>query len=475
MRHPATFIILGVLSASLPLLAKDITVHGFVTNVKSATSFEIDDYKITRDNTPSINLEIPKGEESLASFKPEDIRVGSELEVTGDYDEESGDLKAKSVKVFFEDTRVVKRTALIEQIPSLARSGSGWVGDIRADGEKIHVLPTTSVTIKTNKSEQKKLRGEKEDAGGNNLNSLDEVNLDTFVHYEGMRQKNGVIEATKIEFQHAELDPGEAKLWRHSDPKIKEPNYSSLAPGKLTMPSCVYEFCTHYIVPSHEAQTYITHLGQSLIPQHQKELPADDPLKIPFQFYLVQEKSFNAVSYPNGLVLVNSGDFDVLQNEAQLAFVLAHEISHAVEKHAWEANQYHRKELIALRAGSVFVPYEGALGGNLAASAIKSAYLRSLENQADRVALEWMLAAGYDIREAPASWKAVSLKHGERPVDPIWGTHENKTMRRSYLMAELRNNYSDVDYSKLKVDSEQFHQVATIVKNLEDKKKAKVK
>lgn len=475
MRNLPIFIILSVLSASLPVTAKDITVHGFVTNVKSATSFEIDDYEITRDNTISIDLDIPKGEGSLTSFKTEDIRVGTELQVTGDYDEESGELKAKSIKMFLEDTRVVKRTALIEQIPSLVKSGSGWEGDIRADGEKIQVLPTTSVTLRPNKSEQKKLRGEGEHAEARNLSSLDAVNLETFVHYEGMRQKDGVIEATKIEFQHAELEPGEAKLWKHLEPKIKEPNYSSLTPGRLTMPSCVYEFCTHYIVPNHEAQSYITKLGQTLIPQHQKDLPADDPLKIPFQFYLVQEKSFNAVCYPNGLVLVNSGVFDVLQNEAQLAFVLAHEISHAIEKHGWEENQYHRKELIALRAGSVFVPYGGALGGDLTASAIKSAYARSLENQADRVALEWMLAAGYDIREAPASWKAVSLKHGAGLVDPIWGSHENKTMRRSYLMAELRNNYSDVDYSKLKKDSEDFHQVAGLVKNFEDKKKAKAK
>jgi len=475
MRHLSAFIIVGVLSMSPPLLAKDIIVHGYVTNVKSATSFEIDDYKITRDKILSIDLDIPKAEEARTSFKPEDIRVGAELEVRGDYDEESGELKAKSIRVFLEDTRVVKRTVLIEQIPSLVKSGSGWEGDIRADGEKIHVLPTTAVTLRPDKSEQKKLRREGEHAGVKNPSSLDVANLDTFVHYEGTRQADGVIEATKIEFQHAELEPGEAKLWKHSEPKVKEPNYSSLVPGELTMPSCVYEFCTHYIVPNQEAQNYITQLGQRLVPPHQRDLPAGDPLKIPFEFYLVQSKTFNAVSFPNGLVLVNSGVFDVLQNEAQLAFVLAHEISHAVEKHAWRANGYHRKELIALRAGGAFVPFGGALASEVAASAIKSTYIRSLENQADRVALEWMLIAGYDIREAPASWKAVSLKQGDGPVNPIWSSHENKTMRRSYLMAELRNNYSDVDYSKLKNDSEQFHQVAGIVKNLESKKKAKDK
>jgi beta-barrel assembly-enhancing protease len=475
MHQRFSFVVVAVLSVSLPLLAKDIAVHGFVTEVTSATSFELDDYKVTSKQDLKIDLDLPKGEKSLSSFKPEDIRVGTELEVSGDYDEQSGELKAKSIKVFFDDTRLVKRTALIEQVPSLTKSGSGWEGEIRADGEKIDVLPTTVVTIRPDKSEKKKLRSEGEHVEEKALISLDAVNLDTFVHYEGTRRPDGSIEAKTVEFQHAELEPGEEKLWKNLEPSIKDPNYSSLVPGELMMPSCVYEWCAHVIIPSQEVQNYITQVGLSLIPEHQKDLPADDPRKIPFRFYVVQAKNFNAVSYPNGLVLVNSGVFDVLQNEAQLAFVLAHEISHAVEKHAWRANEYHRKELIALRAGGAFVPFAGPLASDLTASAIKSAYVRSLENQADRVALEWMLTAGYDIREAPASWKAVSLKKKDGPVNPIWGSHDNNTMRRSYLMAELRNNYSDLDYSKLRKDSDQFHQVAKIVNDFEDKKKTKVK
>jgi predicted Zn-dependent protease len=99
--------------------------------------------------------------------------------------------------------------------------------------------------------------------------------------------------------------------------------------------------------------------------------------------------------------VVNSGVFDVLQNEAQLAFVLSHEISHAVERHAWEAHQYHRTELMALRVGGAFVPHGGSLMTNLFASGIQSQYARSLENQADRVGLEWM--RGLDKKGRPGN------------------------------------------------------------------------
>jgi Peptidase family M48/Domain of unknown function (DUF5666) len=456
---------------TLPVLAKEVTIHGFVTEVKSSTSFAIDDYKITRDNTLALEL---SGSEGIQppTFRAEDIRVGTELEIKGEYDEESGQLKAKSIKVFLGDAQRLKRTALLEQIPVLTRSGSGWEGEVRTDAERIRVLPTTAVTIKPNRSEREKQKGDvSREPTASPLASLDELNLDTFVRYEGTRKPDGSIDAVKIEFEHAELEPGEAKLWKKLEPEVKVPDYSSLVPGELKMRDCVYEFCEHQILPSKGAQEYIARIGESLIPAHQKELPVDDPLKIPFRFYLVKAKSFNAVAYPNGVVLVHSGVFDILQNEAQLAFVLAHEISHAVEKHAWEARHYHQKELMALRAGGAFVPFGGALVANLAVDSIQSQYARSLENQADRVGLEWMLAAGYDIREAPASWKALSLKKGDGPINPFWSSHDNKTTRRSYLMAELRNNYSSVDFSKLKTDSGEFHHVAQIVTELEVKKK----
>lgn len=457
-----------VLCLTLPLLAKEVTIHGFVTDVNSSTSFAIDDYKVTRDNALTFELSGAEGTQP-STFRAADIRVGTELEVKGEYDDASGQLTAQSIRVFLGDSQRLKRTALLE-LPVLTRNGLGWEGEVRADGERIRVLPATLVTIKPSKSEQKKLKGAASQESSP-LTPLDALNLDTFVRYEGTRTTEGKINAAKIEFEHGELEPGEAKLWKRLEPDVKAPDYSNFIPGQLKMHNCVYGFCEQEIVPSKEAQEYVARIGESLIPAHQKELPPDDPLKIPFRFFLVKAKSFNAVAYPNGVVLVHSGVFDILQNEAQLAFVLAHEISHAVEKHAWEARHYHQKELMALRAGGAFLPFAGPLATGLAADAIKNQYVRSLENQADRVGLEWMLAAGYDIREAPASWKALSTKKGDGPINPFWSSHDNKTTRRSYLMAELRNNYSDVNFSALKTDSEEFHRVARTVTQLEVKKK----
>jgi len=456
--------LLCVLFVSAAALCKDVTIHGFVTAINSPTSFEIDDYKVTRDQTVSLDLEKQQTDHPMDAFKPEDTRIGTELEIKGDYDEGSGELKARSIKVFSYDTLTVKRTALLEKLPSLTKDDAGWSGVIYADGQSIRVTPATAVSLKPNLAERKKSVKDK-NSGGAKL-TPDSLNLDTFVSYEGVRQPDGFIRAQKVEFQHAEVSIGEARMRRRFAPTVIEPDYANFEPGELKM-----RWATFKIVPDQEAQNYISRLGNSLIPAHQRYLPEGDPLKIPFKFFLVDKKSFNAASYPNGVVIVHSGVLDVLENEAQLAFVLSHEISHAVEKHVWFQHQYLWNELIALRAGGAFIPYGGSFVADLLATGIRSQYSRSLENQADRVGLEWMLAAGYDIREAPQSWKAVSRQKGDSATNPFWCSHDNNTTRRSYLMSELRNNYAEVDYSNLKKDTDEFHEVANLVKEAESGKK----
>jgi hypothetical protein len=315
--------------------------------------------------------------------------------------------------VFSFDTLTIKRTALLEKLPSLIKDDSGWTGLIYADGQRITVSRATSVSLKPNLAEGSNAARDKDKSSDDPNFTPDSLNLDTFVYYEGERQPDGSIQAQKVEFQHVEVANAEARMWRRFAPRVTEPDYASFQPGVLKM-----HWATFKIVPDHHAQDYISKLGNSLIPAHQKDLPEGDPLKIPFKFYLV-DKSFNAASYPNGVVIVNSGVFDVLENEAQLAFVLSHEISHAVEKHVWLQHQYHRNELIALQAGAAFIPFGGGIVTDLFAAGIRNQYFRSLENQADRVGLEWMLAAGYDIREAPQSWKAVSRIQGRLRQQPV--------------------------------------------------------
>ena len=48
----------------------------------------------------------------------------------------------------------------------------------------------------------------------------------------------------------------------------------------------------------------------------------------------------NAFATPNGIVVVHSGIFDAVESEAQLSFILSHEVSHAVQEHSWRESRH---------------------------------------------------------------------------------------------------------------------------------------
>src|SRR4029078_1823632 len=94
--------------------------------------------------------------------------------------------------------------------------------------------------------------------------------------------------------------------------------------------------------PDANVQEYVAGIGRKLIPSYQAELKEDDPRKIPFQFHVFLDDNANAFATPNGIVVVNSGLLELLENEAQLAAVLGHEIAHATHEHTWRSQQFHK-------------------------------------------------------------------------------------------------------------------------------------
>ncbi len=108
--------------------------------------------------------------------------------------------------------------------------------------------------------------------------------------------------------------------------------------------------------------------------------------------------------------------FNVAENEAQLAAVIGYEIAHATQEHQWREMNYHKNSLMTLHIASAFAAAYGktdlARIGNMVEGAIRNGYSRSLENQADRIGLEYMVRAGYDPREAPRLWKQMAKAYG---------------------------------------------------------------
>lgn len=452
-------VVVSLLLALAPLsFAKSVKIRGYVTSVNSPTSFEIEDYKITSSSGLTLSFEKEDHDAAPVNFKPDDIRVGTDLEISGELDDKTGELRAQAIKVFLDEGTKLHRTAVIDQVPHVLRQPDGSVtGAYFADGQQIRLAPDTQYVFRPTAAEREALKkaghksatGEEEDIGVRPLQDLAEIHPNMVLTYEGVRQKDGSVLASRMEFTRNELEPGEVKMWRALTPYGKNPDFQKFKPGEMNI-NGVGKFKT---VGNIAVQKYINELGHSLVPLYQSSLADSDPTKIPFKFFIVENKEPNAFALANGTVVVNSGLFDVLDSEAQLAFVLAHEIAHATQRHAWRQQQYHKGSRTAMKIAGILG--SAATGDSAIAAAtqmidtsIKNGYSRSLENQADRLGLAYMYEAGYDIREAPKVWQIMTKKYGDKGSN-FWSDHSKNTTRRSYLMAEIRNNYADADYSKL--------------------------
>jgi len=81
---------LVVIVSMYALDAKPIKIHGYITEIKSPTEFQIEDYRIYKDAT--LELEFEKDENDLKAvinFAPSDLRIGSELEIKGELNEKA--------------------------------------------------------------------------------------------------------------------------------------------------------------------------------------------------------------------------------------------------------------------------------------------------------------------------------------------------------------------------------------------------
>lgn len=141
--------------------------------------------------------------------------------------------------------------------------------------------------------------------------------------------------------------------------------------------------------------------------------------------YAVRTPHFNASMAPNGMMQVWSGLLLRVDNEAQLAAVLGHEVGHYLQRHTLE-------RLRDIRARSAFGQFMGMFGlvglvGQLATLAGAMAFSRDQEREADRIGVVLMRRGGYDPREAAKVWGNL--------LDELRATPGNDPSRNSVLFA----------------------------------------
>jgi len=174
-----------------------------------------------------------------------------------------------------------------------------------------------------------------------------------------------------------------------------------------------------------------------------------------WEFNLVSNKEVNAWCMPGGKVVVYTGLLPITQNEAALAIVLGHEITHAVAHHGNE-----RMSQGALAQGLEVVgniatsgnPKYNTLFNNVFAPGSQVAYLlpnsRNQEYEADHLGLNFAALAGYNPKEAIPFWQRMAAASAQSQKPPEFlATHptdEKRIERLQGYMSEALSFYKPV-------------------------------
>ena len=173
----------------------------------------------------------------------------------------------------------------------------------------------------------------------------------------------------------------EKRLWQRSEDEQK----------LLTQSGLIYR--------DNQLEDYLNQVARKLQPPEILE-------HIPFRIMVIKSPYLNAFAFPNGVIYIHTGILARMDNEAQLAALLGHEMTHCTHRHALKTLRHFKGKsdfLVGVKGSLIQFSGIGKLVnqlGSLGSKAAVSGYRRDLETEADLVGLQLMAKAGYDPNEA---------------------------------------------------------------------------
>ncbi|MBA3260051.1 MAG: M48 family metalloprotease, partial [Gemmatimonadales bacterium] len=182
-------------------------------------------------------------------------------------------------------------------------------------------------------------------------------------------------------------------------------------------------------------QTYVAQIGERMAAESERP-------DLPWEFHVVDDASVNAFALPGGFIYVTRGLLTHVNNEAQLASVLGHEIGHVTARHSVQQISKAQLAQLGLGLGSILssdiAQFAGIASQGLGLLFLK--YGRDAENQADQLGFKYALNENYDVREMDDVFVTLS-RVGEQAGAgrlPEWlSTHPNPENRVEKTQARL--------------------------------------
>ncbi|MCY7346473.1 MAG: M48 family metalloprotease [Pyrinomonadaceae bacterium] len=211
------------------------------------------------------------------------------------------------------------------------------------------------------------------------------------------------------------------------------------------------------------AQDYVNRVGQSLVPEKSERR---------FGFKITSNPMPDARSLSTGTIYVSTGLLSLVDNEAQLAYILSHEIAHIERDHwkqdvlvaKWVEEATKSQEMKAGIIGAVGGGLLGAFGGKGLGNAVSGAYFGAgiaqfvvklvdnksfewslaQEDEADRLALNYMLNRNYDVRETQTFYETLKTAAIEDPRIELdrFADRERTEERRKAVSAVINSTDS---------------------------------
>lgn len=399
-----------------PVVIRFVT-EGYVTRVTSPADFDVNGFRVLCDDTRPAQ-KIPSSPGGRAGCPSGPVYLGESMAITGARDSKKHTFDAQEIQENPMPKDDISGQAVIVAIPSQSATARGELL-VRADGYRIHIDPKTSVAFAAP------------------LAALADTKPGDWIKYKGKRNPDGSISAISVEISMDTPNSEEEHLRKKTD---FDPATASKGHEQSEASMRIFGVRSKRMPPHDDPamQARVTKIGQSLIPAYQRNLPDSDPAKIHFRFEVVDSHIWwDALTMPSGLILVPAQVVERMQNDSQLAAVLADNIAAALESQDYRA----RGTVYAVSSASdaaiiagIFVPGL-TLAGLTASQGGFVSIVTKAQEQSGRVALGLMHDAGYDIRQAPLAWWLL----GKKKAEPI--TSISLPPRAAYLYRIIGENW----------------------------------
>ena len=199
------------------------------------------------------------------------------------------------------------------------------------------------------------------------------------------------------------------------------------------------------LVKDDALQKYVNQVGRWVASQSER---AD----LPWRFGVIESEAINAFAAPGGYIVVTKGLYRKLENEAQLAGILAHEIGHVVRKHHLKVIQ--KQQLLNIGAGLLGdkvgkgnQAIEKVIGNG--AEIMARGLDKNAEYEADRDGVTLATRAGYDPYGLPEVLQAISAtSKDEGSLTLLYKTHPHPDERLAKLGDSIGNRLDNVAAGK---------------------------